>query len=405
MARPLPDLEHPAFRPLDVQQVAHGKDRGVILVDRLQISEPTFLGADLLPIVGRFDGIRSVQAICAAAAAQIGALPDADEVRELIRQLDERLLLLSPRFDQAVADQATKFLATGTRPTRHAGSAGYPEDPEQLRAALTAMVQGGERTPALRGLIAPHIDLERGTAGYAAAYGALLAAPPADLYVLFGTGHAGPEAPITGLPLDWDTPLGRVNTDRAFVTAVHRRIGPARPLDLLLHRDEHSLEFQTLLLQHLAERRGDTDFQVAAFLCGHLPTKGDPAQDPIAAGLVEAIRDAAAASSKSVCFVAGADLAHVGPFFGDRSPVTEPVVARLEQDERRRLAHLQAGDPGAFHAAVQSPGNPDRVCSATSIWLTATLAGGRANLLDYRQAVANDGSQTVGFAAATFTAD
>lgn len=398
-------MEHPAFRPLDVQRVVDGQHRGVVLVDRLGISEPTFLGTELLPIIGRFDGTRSVQAICAAAAAQIGALPETDEVRELIAQLDERLLLRSPRFDQAVADHAAQFLAAGVRPARHAGSAGYPEDAAQLRTALTAMVPNGERTPALRGLIAPHIDLARGTAGYAAAYSALLAAPPAELYVLFGTGHAGPEAPITGLPLDWDTPLGRVTTDRAFVTAVHQRIGPARPLDLLLHRDEHSLEFQALLLRHVAERRGDTDFQVAAFLCGHLPTEGDPAKDPIATGLVQAVREAAAACGKSVCFVAGADLAHVGPFFGDRAPVTDTVVARLEQDERRRLAHLQAGDPGTFHAAVQSRGNPDRVCSATSIWLTATLAGGRANLLDYRQAVADDGSQTVGFAAATFIAD
>jgi len=105
-----------------------------------------------------------------------------------------------------------------------------------------------------------------------------------------------------------------------------------------------------------------------------------------------------------VCWIAGADLAHVGPFFGDERPVDAALLQRLDRDERARLRHLEDGLPGAFHAAVAECDNPDRVCSAPAIALTAALAGGSGELLHYGNAPADDGSQVVGFCAMAFAA-
>src|SRR5262249_48914620 len=166
----------------------------------------------------------------------------------------------------------------------------------------------------------------------------------------------------------------------------------------LLHRDEHSLEFQVLLLQHLAERRGGAPFQVACFLCGQLPSRGgDPMREPYCKEIVDAFRQAEGRSGVRVCYVAGADLAHLGPFFGDEAPVDAALLTRLERDELARLQHVQQARPGAFHAAIIANDNPDRVCSAPAITLTAALAGGAAELLHYGQAAADDGSQVVSF--------
>ncbi len=396
----LPEL--PAVRALDVERATHEGAPGIVLHDRLGLSEPTFLPHELLPIVGRCDGSRTLAQIRDEASAQVGEQIPMPFVAGLVRQLDERGLLVSPAYERLAAAAALRFLASGVRPMRHAGSAGYPRDAAELRAALEAMVPpvpGDRTTP--RGLIAPHIDLQRGAAGYAAAYGHLLAAAPADLYVVFGTGHAGPDAPVTGLPLDWQTPLGIARTDRAFVAAVHARIGAAAPIDLLHHRDEHSLEFQVLLLQHLHERRGEAPPTVAAFLCGALPSAtGDPLAEDWCRQLLDAFR--AAAAGRRVCFLAGADLAHIGPVFGDASPVDGARLQQLAAAERARLAHLQAGSPGAFHAAVDCERNPDRVCSGPAMTLVAALAGGRGELLHYGQAAALDGSQTVSFCAMVF---
>ncbi|MEZ6035831.1 MAG: AmmeMemoRadiSam system protein B [Planctomycetota bacterium] len=243
--------------------------------------------------------------------------------------------------------------------------------------------------------------------GYGAAYRALLGREPADLYVIFGTGHAGPTAPVTGLPLDWETPLGIVTTDRGFVDAVHQKLGAPSPLDLLIHRDEHSLEFQVLWLQHLHQRHfGERPFRVACFLCGALPSAdGDPLREPWLQELLSTFRDAAAATRGRVCFVAGADLAHLGPFFGDPEPIDDQRLTRLDADERARLAHLERGAPGPFHAAVDGCGNPDRVCSGPAITLCAALAGGAGELLHYGQARAADDSQVVSFCAMAFAGE
>ena len=393
--------ERPALRPLDARRV-HTPAAGFLLHDPFGISAPAFVPLALLPIVRRLDGCRSVGQIRAEAAAEFAGELPLSLVQDVVRQLDELTLLQGPCFDRAVAAAAAAFVAAGERPPSHAGSAGYPDDPTALRAALQRMVRAPVGPVArLCGLVAPHLDLARGHAGYRAAYERLAAAPLAELYVLFGTGHAGPRAPVTGLPLDWRTPLGTVRTDRDYVDAVHAELGAASPTDLLLHRDEHSLELQVLLLQHVHDLRRAPPPLVAGFLCGALPSQhGDPLREAYGRRLVAAFRRAA--PGRRVCFLAGADLAHIGPVFGDAAPIDDARLATLRTAEASHLQHLVAGQPGAFHRVIAGCGNPDRVCSAPAITLCAALAGGPAELLHYGQARAADDSQTVSFCALAF---
>jgi AmmeMemoRadiSam system protein B len=349
-----------------------------------------------------FDGQRSTGEIQAELERRYDGRVPRDLVATLVRQLDERLVLRSPRFEAALERAAAAFAAQPSRPARHAGTAGYPGENPALAEALASMVRrpAAALRAAPRGLIAPHIDLARGREGYALAYGYLAECEPADLYVVFGTGHQGPSAPVTGLALDWETPLGTVRTSRAFVERVHERIGAPAPIDVFLHRAEHSLEFQVLFLRHVL---GDRPFEVAGFLTGALPAAaGDPRRSADCSRLIDALAAAAAETGRRVCWVAGADLAHVGPAFGDADAVEPAGLAQLAELERARLAWLERGDPGAFHAAVEGGGNAERVCGTTPIYLTAALAGGAGALLHYGQAPAPDGSQAVTFCAMAF---
>lgn len=385
----------PRLRPLEVHKTQQDGRDGVVLQDPLGLAPAAFVPEGLLPILARFDGSRSVAQIERDLRRRGAELPEGF-VAGLVAQLDGALLLDTPRAREAEAALQQQFLAApgGVRPARHAGSAGYPADPERLRRRLAkAVPRASPSAPPPAGLIAPHIDLLRGEAGYRAAYGALAQHQPADLYVVFGTGHHGPSAPVTGLALDWETPLGRVATDREFVARVHQALGPPAPRDVFLHRDEHSLEFQMLMLRWVL---GDAPFQVAGFLCGQLPSSdGDPLEEPYLAPLLDAFR--AAARGKRVCYVAGADLAHVGPHFGDEAAIDQATLTRLERDDQARLATLRERGPGPFHRTVEATGNPDRWCGTVPMFLTAALAGGSAELLHYGQAPAADGSQVVTF--------
>ena len=399
--------ERPAIRDLQVQPTTQDGREGVAIIDPLGIAlGQVFVPDGLLPIVGRFDGTRTIAQIeSELTTASDQELPP-DLVGDLVRQFDELLFLDTPRFRTALETAAKEFSARATRSSPLAGiTPGYPAEPDALRAALDSIVHRptDELRPVPRGIVAPHIDTARGREGYSMAYSALAECEPADLYVVFGTGHHGPRAPVTGLAMDWETPLGTVATDRAFVTAIHDRIGRAQPMDVLLHRDEHSLEFQILFLQHVLR---DHEFRVAGFLTGQLAhTTTKVGSEPHVAALLTAFRevvDEVSAAGRKVCFVAGADLSHIGPFFGDPEPVDEARLERLAAEELPRLAQLERNDPDGFFAAVENDGNPDRVCGNTPMYLTAALAGCAGRLLHYGQAREQDGSQTVSYCGMLF---
>ncbi|GAB4138893.1 MAG: AmmeMemoRadiSam system protein B [Planctomycetota bacterium] len=399
------DPNRPAFRQLDLHEVREQDQRGILLTDRLGISEPVFIPEALLPIVGLFDGQRTVAEIAREASASCGECVPPEFVSRIVAQLDERFALLSERFERRLEREVRAFLDRTVRPCRQAGSAGYPADASELRNALLPLFRRPGGAPGGRGdrrapgaLVAPHIDLTRGRDGYSAAYRALLAAGPADLYVIFGTGHSGPSAPLTGLAMDWETPLGIAATERSFLEEVHARIGAPSPFDVFLHRDEHSVEFQVLMLQFVHELLGAGPVRVAGFLCGALPSAdGDPDREEYVAAIESALASAAREIGGRVCWVAGADLAHRGPSFGDPDPIDEPALRALEERDRRRISFLENGLPGQFHRAVEEVGNPDRVCSAPAIYLACSMAGAPMRLLHYGQAAS--AKQVVTFAA------
>ena len=399
--------ERPAFRQIDVRHIEQDGKDGVVLMDPLGIqSQQIFVPEGLLPIVGRFDGSRTIAEIENELSAESGEPLPEDFVAGLARQMDELLFLDSPQFRSALDGAVEEFNREKVRPSIHAGvSAGYPSDPEEAHTTLESIVRrpSTDLRPTPRGLVAPHIDLARGREGYSMAYSALAECEPADLYVVFGTGHQGPRSPITGLAMDWATPLGNVKTNREFVERVHGQLGPSDPVDLFLHRLEHSLEFQMLFLAHVLKGH---EFEVAGFLTGHLPSSDAPiGEEPYVQQILETFRTQAedqASKGRKVCFLAGADLAHIGPFFGDPDAVDQMRLDRLSGDELPRLQFLESNDPSGFHAAIEGTGNRDRVCGTTPMFLTAALADCPGRLLYYGQATAEDGSQTVSYCGMVF---
>jgi len=173
-------------------------------------------------------------------------------------------------------------------------------------------------------VVAPHIDFARGGRIYGLAYRPLLDEPPPDLYVVLGTDHNGDGTRYSLTRKSFDTPLGPVVTDGDAVEAVVRRAGPTLLRGELNHRREHSIEFQAVALRYLADRRGGgPPPAILPILCGsfhELVERGaDPAADACIADLCGAVAEAVA--GRRVVWIAAADLAHVGPHFGDPRPL------------------------------------------------------------------------------------
>ncbi|MEZ5988939.1 MAG: AmmeMemoRadiSam system protein B [Planctomycetota bacterium] len=406
--------DRPRLRPLDVQEIRQPDAEGLLLIDHEGLLDgQVFVPEGLLPVIAVFDGARSVAEIAAELGRRFGQDVPVDFVAGVADQLDERLCLEGPRVEAARRRRREAFDRLEARPAVHAGSAGYPAEPGDCAAALDDLLgrRTGHTSPAaaggtrLAGLVAPHIDLARGAGGYRAIYGALDDHTLPELFVVFGTSHHGGSHVLIPCGKHFDTPVGRVPVDRGLVDRLVATAGRPEVWDEeLLHLGEHSVELQALMLRRVL---GDRPLRILPFLCGRLPA--EPDTDPEVAAWVDALAEVCAEVPGGVAFVAGADLAHLGPFFGDAEPVDDALLGDLAHLDRGSLDLYVQGRTGDFHAHVEEDDNPRRICGTAPMYWAATLARRlypdcRLELLDYSQAVAEDRSQVVSHASVVIRA-
>jgi AmmeMemoRadiSam system protein B len=366
----------------------------------------------LAPILALFDG-RTLVDIQAAIMRQSGELVLRSQLESMVEVLDHHLFLEGPRLEAERARQRAAFLDGVTRPAFLAGRS-YEDEPDALAATLDAHFLtpdgpgaiGPTRGVSVLGLIAPHIDFNRGGPAYAWAYRALAEAAEADCFIVLGTAHAGLDGnPFAATAKPFDTPFGPLEVDREVLDAIVRRA----PTDLfaaeVAHRSEHSIEFQAVWLQYLGRRAGARERRIlpllASFANECLVRGESPGQDGEIEGGLTAVRDVMAAIPRRYCIVAGADLAHVGPRFGDEWLVTAPEQARVEVEDRALLAPVVARDAEGFFAEARRQRDRNRVCGLSPIYaLLRLLPGGEGRLLSYGQWP--DPHGTVTFASVSF---
>jgi AmmeMemoRadiSam system protein B len=401
----------PALRPLEsivVPDREHGKV--LVLRDTQGVTDANaVIPPMLVPVVSRFTGRRTCEEIAREASRDLGAELPVEAVVALAGELERGLFLQGAVFRQARARVEREFAEADVRPATHAGGA-YHREAAKLRryidqSCLEAASVGGtppaeapRKDGTMVGLVAPHIDPWRGALGYGHAYGALAGALPeeVDTFVLFGTSHAPMGAPFTLCRKAFATPLGNVDPDTEIIDALAAHADGFDPYaDQFNHKREHSLEFQVVFLKHLLGARPFRIVPILAGLGAQQASGDDPADDPRVASFIDGARALVEARPGRVVVVAGADLAHVGPRFGDERPCDIQQRAALESADRESLEQAVALDSAAFWAHVSRDMDTRRVCGLAPIWslLQSVSGGARGRVLHYEQTVdAEDGS-------------
>jgi hypothetical protein len=393
-----PRLRHVEAFPIETE-----RGRMVALRDPAGFTSSVLvLPIPLLDMVSLFDGEHSIGDIQEVLTRRRGQLVMSDEIVEVAEALDEGGFLDSARFAQRRREMEGEFREAPLRPATHAGGA-YAGDPEALRAQMDGFfdapdgpgtirwAEGArerprsprERPRSPRGLIAPHIDFHRGGTAYAWGYRDLAERCPADCFVILGTCHSGMADPFAVTLKDYDTPLGPAPVDREFVDALSRRAGQDLFGSELSHRAEHSIEFQAVFLRYLfAGRREITIVPVlASFVHEAIARDRGPEDDPRVPRFLDALGETIAASSRRVCVIAGADLAHVGPRFGDPDPVSPPFLAEVEREDLAMLTTVTAGDAQAFFASAAKDGDRRRICGLSPIYALLRTVGDASGAL------------------------
>jgi AmmeMemoRadiSam system protein B len=402
--------DKPKIRPVEAFPIEDRGNRLVCLRDPIGYApQPIALGTGAYYLVSLFDGSRSLEEIARAFAARVGEQIEVDKLREFVDALDAAYYLDSPRLTARIDQARGEFHRSSTRPAVHAGLC-YRSEPAALRAEIAAWFDppnGPGRSnarkpgPTPAGIIAPHIDPRRGGVAYAHAYSELMGRDPPDLFVILGTSHygAGPEL-FSATRKDYATPLGPVETDGDFIDRLSRLYCGDLFADELLHRNEHSIEFQALFLAWALGTRGYKVVPILVSSFHQMVLSGaHPSRDPRVASFLDAIRAEIAAAGRRVCIIAGVDFAHVGKKFGDPFAADQKFTGELRTEDEALIDTIRCGDPDGFLGAIESVKDRRRICGLAPIYtLLELLKGHSARLLRYEVALEPQTESAVSFA-------
>ncbi len=391
----------PRIRSVEIVVEKRPEGRVLVLRDTEGIApSPILVPAELAAVVLRLDGVRTPAHIAAEASRASGHRVDAALVVRLVAELDGACMLDTPRFRARRREVLGAFAAAPVRSATHAGGA-YHGDPQLLARYIEdeCIGRAAPATPGhagapgtMVGLCAPHMDLWRAAVGYGHAYRALRDGIGADVdtFVLLGTCHAPMERPFAVCAKAFDTPFGALEPDRDSLDELAAASRFDVRADEYLHKAEHSLEFQAVFLRHLLGARA-ARARIVPVLCGlgaAQSMRREPAHDPEAESFLSALAKLVARRAGRVLVIAGADLAHVGPRFGDPRPLDEREREALEARDAESIALALGRDARGFFRQVASDLPTRRVCGLGPIYtMLRVLPEGRGERLHYDQCV------------------
>lgn len=407
-------MDYPKLRNIDIFPFESSGQRAIglrdpaVMNDRvLVISYPAFF------IVSLFDGTRSLLDIKAEYMRKYGEIIFTEHLEEIVRQLDDNYLLESERYQTYRVQMEEEFRRAEIRRAAFAGKS-YEADPGRLIQQLDGFFTdargpgkpGPEKAEApVRGLIAPHIDFQRGGPCYVWAYKELAESSPPDLFIILGTVHLPTLNPFILTKKKFETPFGVVDTASDIVDALAERL-PFDPFqDEILHKTEHTIEFQAVFLSYLF--RDTKNFRIIPILCSsfHDAITGSLTADqkPYLADFITAMREAVGNSGCKSCYIASADLAHVGLRFGASAAPSPADLRDVELQDRALLSCAERIDAQGFYDFIKREKDRRNICGLPPIYaLLSAMDSREGKLLDYRQSVEPEGGSAVTFASMVF---
>lgn len=288
-------MDRPRVRFVDVKPL---QDR-FLVTDPYGLFKPLVVSQELLLIMALMDGTRSEADIKAEFFKRTGRLLTSEEYREVLKILDENLLLLNWRFESRLKAERERLIGSGVLKPHHAGEA-YPLDPEELRRFLDSSLRE-ERKEKPIGILVPHMDMRVALDTYGRVYSKVDRNP--ETVIILGVSHYLHQTPFSVCPLDIETPLGRIERDREIIDRLRKEFEYDLFADVLSYRMEHSIEFQAVFVKHLYP---EAKVVPAIVSFGNKETLRE-----IAKRIYNAIGD------RDVLIISSVDMSHVGRKFGD----------------------------------------------------------------------------------------
>lgn len=378
----------PPLRHLDAAPIEHEGRQYICLHDPSGIvEEQLILSPHAFFVAACLTGETTAADIQTAFREQSGGGEIAEEeIREVVEYLDEQGFLFTEAFEARRQAVESAFASAAARPAYLAGRS-YPDNASELRTFLDGkfLHDGGpgelpKGAPGQNGslscLIVPHIDFHRGGHTYAHGYLALHRAGKPDVVFIFGVAHVAQPVPFILTKKDFETPLGVMETDQEIVSKLEGACSWDPYAYELVHRTEHSVEFQAVMLAHAF----GTDVKIVPILCSTFsddPDCAEPGNEKPVADFLAACNAVAKEHEGKVLAVASADLAHVGRRFGDDFDIDHEIVLAVHARDHEDMAFAVKGDADGFYRSVMKDLNNRKVCGLNCIYAALKTVEGQ----------------------------
>jgi hypothetical protein len=327
----------------------------------------------------------------------------------------ETLLSFLERMERALFLDGPGFRERVDGPIRFPVCLGsYEADPhalrDQLRQFFTATGGPGlprysHTTRQLRAALVPHIDYGRGGTTYAWGFKEIAERSEASLFIIIGTSHLSSHR-FTLTRKAFQTPLGITPTDQDYIDRLVHDYGADLFTDeWQAHLPEWSIELEVVFLQYLYE--GKRPIRIVPLVVGpfqdSIATNDLPSAQEDIARMVEALRRTEEGTREAICYLISGDLAHIGPKFGDRGPLSDLVLASSWARDQAILQQVEAVDSDGYFRVIAEEKDARRICGLPPTYLTLQAARPRrGKVLHYDQYRHPRGHESVSFASVAF---
>jgi hypothetical protein len=415
----MPTMDKPRLRATISGQVDAEDQNFIWLYDSARLTQHALrIHRSAVNILELFNGQHSVLDMqLALMKLNGGQLFPSDLLTGLAERLDQAMFLEGGRIQ-------TKYDAFLNSPIREPACIGaYEGEPTALQSQLRGLFtgNGGPGLPAtpgmgpaedsgskpgaarLRGALIPHIDLYRGGTTFAWGFKELAEQTDAAVFVIIGTGHyTGHRFTLTRK--SFRTPLGVAETDVEYVDRIAAVYGQHAFADEVAHLPEHSIEFQVLFLQYCV---ADRPFRIVPLLVGTFQdcVRQDtaPHEQADIYLMIQALKRAEEESGQRVCYISSGDLAHIGPKFGDDTPVRKELLEHSRKQDHAFLKTAASADRERLFHGVRDERDERRLCGFPPTYtLLSVLEPDHGKLLHYDQYSHPSGFESVSFASMAF---
>lgn len=383
------------FQPLGMEK--DGK-AFVMLRDPSMLAEQQMaVLPQVLQLILMFQGRETLDEIAAKTQAPLHIL------RDVVTRLDEVGLIWGPRFEELERVAKAKITEHGYFPMSCSASLG--NDAQACHDAMDKWLsdmEDPEIEGTILGLVAPHLDYQRGWPGYAAAYRALKKDERPNRVIILGTNHFGIGDGVVVSEYGFATPIGKASADKSMLAFLEKTLGSKRIYaDQIDHLGEHSVQMHIPWIQHFY---GDVPMLAALIPNPLVPPVADDDARATTEQFVDAVRTALAELGGRTLLIASSDLSHVGQQFGDPGTINDESANQVEKIDRERLAAFCKKDIAGFEGLFIKDQNRTRWCSVGNMLAAQKiLRPANVDLIDYQQVRDPNGMSMVSSAAIAFS--